>query len=203
MVFSNPKAVVLGLSQRAAKANTSPLLLRLPTSPWRYSGLGGTSRSAQRSYIALPGRGQPLCVTSDTSPQRNKPVRSSHLPRGLASNRYQPAHSRAASTMPSAVADNSPTVKVLVAGGSYAGLSTVVNLLDLGDGLSPRASPEPYAHHPDLAKVDFQITLVDERDGFCESRPSERPDSWVLMVLSPRRSPSYRIPPCPGGRYLC
>lgn len=60
-----------------------------------------------------------------------------------------------------------PLVKVLIAGGSYAGLSAALNLLDLGRGLSPRMAYEPYTHHSELPNVDFQVTIVDERDGFC------------------------------------
>jgi hypothetical protein len=63
-----------------------------------------------------------------------------------------------------------PFVRVLIAGGSYAGLSTALNLLDLGDGMSPRMAQEPYIHHPDLPKIDFEITIVDERDGYCKIR---------------------------------
>ncbi|KAI5457280.1 hypothetical protein BGZ63DRAFT_364601 [Mariannaea sp. PMI_226] len=60
----------------------------------------------------------------------------------------------------------SHAVRVFVAGGSYAGLGLVANLLDLSNGLDPRASSEPYPHHPNLNKVDIEITLADERDGF-------------------------------------
>jgi len=59
-----------------------------------------------------------------------------------------------------------PRVRVLIAGGSYGGLATALNLLDLGDGLSPRMAYEPVEHHPDVPKVDYDITIVDERDGF-------------------------------------
>lgn len=61
-----------------------------------------------------------------------------------------------------------PTVRVFIAGGSYTGLSTALNLLDLSQGLSPRMAHEPYVHHPELSKVNFQITIADERDGFCK-----------------------------------
>lgn len=60
-----------------------------------------------------------------------------------------------------------PVVRVFIAGGSYTGLSTALNLLDLGQGLSPRMAHNPYEHHPELSKVDFRITIADERDGFC------------------------------------
>ncbi|KAG6141427.1 hypothetical protein E4U22_007237 [Claviceps purpurea] len=59
-----------------------------------------------------------------------------------------------------------PIVRVLVAGGSYAGLSTVVNLLDLGRGITPRMSEKKYKHHPELGLVNWDITVVDKRDGF-------------------------------------
>jgi uncharacterized protein with NAD-binding domain and iron-sulfur cluster len=61
-----------------------------------------------------------------------------------------------------------PVVRVFIAGGCYAGLSTALNLLDLGQGLSPRMAREPYTHHADLPKVNFQITIADERDGYCK-----------------------------------
>lgn len=59
------------------------------------------------------------------------------------------------------------TVKVLVAGCSYAGLSVAVNLLDLHRGLSPRMNLEPFIAHEDWPLISFEITIVDERDGFC------------------------------------
>lgn len=66
------------------------------------------------------------------------------------------------------IPDATPVVKVFIAGGSYAGLSAAVNLLDLGDGLSPRMAHERYQHHPSVPKVNFQITIADERDGYCK-----------------------------------
>lgn len=63
---------------------------------------------------------------------------------------------------------DAPTVRVFIAGGSYAGLSTAVNLLDLGQGLAPRMFQAPYEHHPDLPRVNWEITIADERDGFCK-----------------------------------
>lgn len=60
----------------------------------------------------------------------------------------------------------SHAIRVFIAGGSYAGLSSVVNLLDLSEGLQPRGSSSPYTHNKDLNKVDIEITLADERDGY-------------------------------------
>ncbi|KAG6006013.1 hypothetical protein E4U21_007439 [Claviceps maximensis] len=59
-----------------------------------------------------------------------------------------------------------PTYRVFIAGGSYAGLSTAVNLLDLGRGLSPRMASERYKHHNGMELVNWEITIADERDGF-------------------------------------
>lgn len=63
----------------------------------------------------------------------------------------------------------SHAVRVLIAGGCYAGLATAVNLLDLAGGLTPRQSEKEYPHHPDLPRFDVDITIVDERDGYCKS----------------------------------
>ncbi|KAJ3481808.1 hypothetical protein NLG97_g7727 [Lecanicillium saksenae] len=58
------------------------------------------------------------------------------------------------------------TVKVLIAGGGYGGLSVAVNLLDLHCHVSPRMNPEPFEYAPDWPDIKFEITVVDERDGF-------------------------------------
>lgn len=75
-----------------------------------------------------------------------------------------------------------PAFRVLVTGGSYAGLSAALNLQDLCRGRAARCGPPPAAGEgeegsdassnsssssstPDIA-VD--ITIVDERDGFCK-----------------------------------
>ncbi|EEY16943.1 conserved hypothetical protein [Verticillium alfalfae VaMs.102] len=59
-----------------------------------------------------------------------------------------------------------PPFRLLVAGGSYAGLSFVVNLLDICNGRSPRMAHDPYSHHPDFTRIPVDITIVDERDGY-------------------------------------
>ncbi|PKS12267.1 hypothetical protein jhhlp_001567 [Lomentospora prolificans] len=56
--------------------------------------------------------------------------------------------------------------KILIVGGSYAGLSAIVNLLDLGNGLAPRMVYPSYKPTPDAPRTPVEITLVDERDGF-------------------------------------
>jgi hypothetical protein len=71
------------------------------------------------------------------------------------------------STMSRAQQD-SPTYKILIIGGSYAGISAAVNLLDLQRGSQPRQSRESYIHQRQLPKHNIEISIVDERDGFCE-----------------------------------
>jgi hypothetical protein len=59
--------------------------------------------------------------------------------------------------------------RVLVAGGAYGGLSVALNLHDLCRGLAPRAGPTPdEAEQVERPKFAVDITIVDERDGYCE-----------------------------------
>jgi hypothetical protein len=59
--------------------------------------------------------------------------------------------------------------KVLVAGGSYGGLSAALNLQDLCRGLSPRCGQKPAeGEHVETPQFAVDITVVDERDGYCE-----------------------------------
>ncbi|KAI9155343.1 Oxidoreductase OXR1 [Paramyrothecium foliicola] len=58
-----------------------------------------------------------------------------------------------------------PVVKLLIAGGCYAGLSTALNLNDLLDGLTTRMTWDASVH-PGRVQASVQITIVDERDGF-------------------------------------
>lgn len=57
--------------------------------------------------------------------------------------------------------------RVLIVGGSYGGLCTALTLVDLSRGRIPRFSYdrgiEPPAH-----RIPVQITVVDERDGYCK-----------------------------------
>ncbi|PLB43469.1 FAD/NAD(P)-binding domain-containing protein [Aspergillus steynii IBT 23096] len=55
--------------------------------------------------------------------------------------------------------------KVLVVGGSYAGLAATLNLFDLCQGRRCRFSLDPADEGPPR-KVPVQITVVDERDGY-------------------------------------
>lgn len=60
--------------------------------------------------------------------------------------------------------------KVLVIGGSYAGLAASLNLLDLCQGRPARFSSRYGADKSAEARVSLpvEITIVDERDGYCE-----------------------------------
>jgi hypothetical protein len=59
--------------------------------------------------------------------------------------------------------------RILVVGGSYGGLSAALNLQDLCRGLAPRCGPKPNeGEHVERPQYPVDITIVDERDGFCE-----------------------------------
>ncbi|KAH7036314.1 pyridine nucleotide-disulfide oxidoreductase AMID-like protein [Macrophomina phaseolina] len=66
---------------------------------------------------------------------------------------------------PSAIANGArqQPFKILVIGGSYAGLASSLNLLDLCHGKPARFLPDTPAP---AKKIPVEITLVDERDGF-------------------------------------
>lgn len=68
----------------------------------------------------------------------------------------------------SSIPPSSAPVRVFIAGGSYAGLSTALNLLDLASGASPRMAGQAYPHVTDFEKMAVEITIADERDGFCK-----------------------------------
>lgn len=150
------------------------------------------SRAARRHIAAqLLSPSKPSIRWRTTACTGNSPLTSSitqinsnrlslSLPRSPVQHQLRPLHSspsRQFATESSAIPhqttmgsipDSAPVVRVFIAGGSYAGLSAAVNLLDLGDGLSPRMAHERYQHHPSVPKVKFQITIADERDGYCK-----------------------------------
>jgi hypothetical protein len=61
--------------------------------------------------------------------------------------------------------------RVLVVGGCYAGVSAALNLQDLCSGRAPRCgrSGEGEDLTPKTQNIAIDITIVDERDGFCEA----------------------------------
>lgn len=58
--------------------------------------------------------------------------------------------------------------RVLVIGGSYSGLAATVNLLDLSQGGFPRFTGAPEDGTAPGPQLPVDITIVDERDGYCE-----------------------------------
>ena len=57
--------------------------------------------------------------------------------------------------------------RVFIIGGSYGGLAAALSLLDLSRGKKARFNYSPDAKVPQ-AQVPIQITVVDERDGYCK-----------------------------------
>lgn len=55
--------------------------------------------------------------------------------------------------------------RVLILGGCYGGLSTALNLLDLSEGRAARQGSGVVPGHD--GKIPIEVTIVDERDGFC------------------------------------
>ena len=61
---------------------------------------------------------------------------------------------------------------IIVVGGSYGGLATVVSLLALADGKELPNGGNPMPGLDTISKQGLRITLIDERDGFCTSYTS-------------------------------
>jgi len=76
-----------------------------------------------------------------------------------------------------------PPFKVLVIGGSYGGLSAALNVQDLCSARPPRCGEPPKEGEPPLEhfQVAVDITIVDERDGFCRPPPSPVPDVQLMI----------------------
>lgn len=73
------------------------------------------------------------------------------------------------SSLPSPPATPTSPHRILIVGGAYAGISAVLNLLDLQDGKQDR--PAAYKlpkFEGRTSKRGVEITVVDERDGFCK-----------------------------------
>ncbi|OAA47499.1 Pyridine nucleotide-disulfide oxidoreductase, NAD-binding domain protein [Beauveria brongniartii RCEF 3172] len=132
----------------------------------RYTSLFSSSSSifsTKRQTLPAPHRGLPL----------NYPLRRRPCPRPPQHSRFfttcYPTAAAQLSTdlhSMSSVTSTPAPVRIFIAGGSYAGLSAAMNLLDLSSGASPRQATEPYPHIPGFEKLDVEITLADERDGW-------------------------------------
>ncbi|KAF4121629.1 NADPH-dependent 2,4-dienoyl-CoA reductase, sulfur reductase, or a related oxidoreductase, partial [Geosmithia morbida] len=77
------------------------------------------------------------------------------------------------------IPENTPRVRVFIAGGCYAGLSTAMNLLDLCRGQTPRMSRgEPYAHRDEYADKAW-VRYAD----IPSLQPSHLPEGSTVTVL--------------------
>lgn len=73
--------------------------------------------------------------------------------------------------------------KVLILGGSYGGLSAALNLIDLAEGRAARQGNGVVPGHD--GKVPVDITIVDERDGFCTWWSPFFPLLFLLVLVTP------------------
>lgn len=78
--------------------------------------------------------------------------------------------------------------RVLVVGAAYGGLSAVVNLLDCikGKGLRETYGVEAANFKDKRSKKGVEITVIDERDGYCMFE-----SIFVCSIYVPEPSPSY------------
>jgi hypothetical protein len=82
------------------------------------------------------------------------------------------------------VSSESNPFKVLILGGCYGGLSAALNLLDLAEGRAARQGNGAVPGHE--GKIPIDITIVDERDGYCkfESLTTSTPPRSDRNILS-------------------
>lgn len=115
------------------------------------------------------------CLTVRISPPRSlqatplthlKPF--VHKPTTVNLRRYHASVPHLANTMGSQFEASPQTqpFKVLILGGCYAGLSSALNLIDLAEGRAARRGNGDVPAHD--GKIPVDITIVDERDGYCE-----------------------------------
>lgn len=80
-------------------------------------------------------------------------------------------------------AAESTPFKVLILGGCYGGLSAALNLIDLAEGRAARQGNGVLPGHDGQVPVD--ITIVDERDGFCKQSSTSEQVLLELLLLYP------------------
>lgn len=99
---------------------------------------------------------------------------------GFLFSKEEPAPAEMVQVVPETVVEK-PQNRVLVIGGAYAGLSAVIHLLELANGGEhrPTSVPLPPVTGKPL-QSSVQITMVDERDGFCKSRSD--PVSYLIIL---------------------
>lgn len=99
---------------------------------------------------------------------------------GFLFSKEEPATAEMVQVVPEKV-DEKPQNRVLVIGGAYAGLSAVIHLLELANGGEHRPTSvtlPPVTGKP--LRTSVQITMVDERDGFCKS--CSDPVSYLIIL---------------------
>lgn len=94
---------------------------------------------------------------------------------GFLFSKEKPAPAQMVQVAAAPAAVEKPQNRVLVIGGAYAGLNSVVNLLNLASGADHRPSFVPLPPLTgDALRTPLEITLVDEKDGFCKSPTPSR-----------------------------
>ena len=84
-----------------------------------------------------------------------------------------------------------PVTKVLVVGGAYGGMAAAVNLLDISNHANPRFNYPNYQWDADAPRTPIEVTIVDERDGYCMSTPAALFLS-LYTTSEPRPNPPVR-----------
>lgn len=77
--------------------------------------------------------------------------------------------------------------KVLILGGCYGGLSAALNLIDLSEGRAARQGNGVVPGHD--GKIPIDITIVDERDGYCMFECPHHIYVTTLRLGTPKASP--------------
>lgn len=78
--------------------------------------------------------------------------------------------------------EEQPPFKVLIVGGSYSGLAATLNLVDLCHGRKCRFNLVEKDQAPGN-KIPVQVTIVDERDGYCMWYPHVNLKSMSLTII--------------------
>lgn len=121
---------------------------------------------------------------------------------GFLFSKEEPAPAEMVQVIPEKAVEQ-PRNRVLVIGGAYAGLSSVIHLLELANGGEHRLTSVPLPPVKGIPlRTPVQITMVDERDGFCKSRPALVSNLIILhesYAYTTKHRSHYRIAACIGG----
>lgn len=78
--------------------------------------------------------------------------------------------------------EEQPPFRVLIVGGSYSGLAATLNLVDLCHGRKCRFNQDENDQGPGTT-IPVQVTIVDERDGYCMWNPHVTSEKMALTVI--------------------